>query len=156
METTRHFCATVYVVRDGRTALHQHSRAGTWLPPGGHLQRDELPRVAAHREVREETGLEVTLREPQRSVDTQRVRELPAPERLLLVDVHHYDDDTVGHQHLDFVYFGRLQAGDIDPADGDLTADDWAWFTPSALKRDDRIQPDVSKQGREAIDAFHG
>lgn len=154
METTRHFCATVYVVRDGQTALHEHQRAGTWLPPGGHINRDELPRSAAHREVREETGLDVTLREPETTVSTDRVCERPAPERLLLVDVHHYADDSVAHQHFDFVYYGVLEEGPIDPADEGLGAEDWAWFSPAELQEDDRIQPDVSKQGREAIAAL--
>lgn len=156
METTRHFCATVYVVRDGQIALHDHQRAGTWLPPGGHINRDELPRTAAQREVREETGLDVTLRKPETSISTDRVSERPAPERLLLVDVHHYRDDSVAHQHFDFVYYGRLGEGPIDPADEALTADDWAWFSRAELQRDDRIEPDVSEQAREAIELLSG
>jgi 8-oxo-dGTP pyrophosphatase MutT (NUDIX family) len=156
METTRHFCATVYVVRDGETALHHHRRAQSWLPPGGHINRDELPRSAAHREVREELGLEVSLREPGTSLATDRVRERPGPERLLLVDVHHYGDDSVAHQHFDFVYYGLLEEGAIDPVDDGLEAEDWEWFSRAELQADETIQPDVTTQGREAIDAFSG
>ena len=47
METTRHFVATVYVVHKGATLLHEHDRLGMWLPPGGHIDRDELPHEAA-------------------------------------------------------------------------------------------------------------
>ena len=57
METTRHFVATCYVVDDGATLLHEHEKLGMWLPPGGHVDRDELPHEAALRETYEETGL---------------------------------------------------------------------------------------------------
>ena len=56
METTRHFTATVYLVNDGATALHEHPTLGIRLPPGGHVDRDELPHEAGLREVHEETG----------------------------------------------------------------------------------------------------
>ncbi len=61
METTRHFVATVYVVNDGAVALHRHERLGIRIPPGGHVDRDELPHEAGLREVREETGLDPEL-----------------------------------------------------------------------------------------------
>ena len=46
METTRHFTATVYVVNDGAVALHEHERLGIRVPPGGHVDRGELPHEA--------------------------------------------------------------------------------------------------------------
>ncbi|WP_164093824.1 NUDIX domain-containing protein, partial [Stenotrophomonas maltophilia] len=60
METTRHTTATIYIVNDGATALHWHRRLGIRIPPGGHVERDELPHEAGLREVREETGLDPT------------------------------------------------------------------------------------------------
>ncbi|MFB6112260.1 MAG: NUDIX domain-containing protein [Halobacteriaceae archaeon] len=152
METTRHFCATVYVVRDGAVALHRHDRADTLLPPGGHIDRDELPREAARREVREETGRDVTLATPPTTIATDRVRERPAPVRLLLVDVHQYGDGSVAHQHLDFVYYGRLASGPLDPQDDGLTRTDWSWFGADELRADPDVAADVAAQGLEAIE----
>ena len=57
----RHFTVAVFVVWEGRVLLHLHRKLGMWLPPGGHIERDELPDDAAVREVLEETGVEVEL-----------------------------------------------------------------------------------------------
>jgi 8-oxo-dGTP diphosphatase len=41
--------------------LVDHVNAGLFLPPGGHVEPDEHPAAAAHRECREELGLEAAL-----------------------------------------------------------------------------------------------
>ena len=55
--------ATVYIVNDNRILLHKHKKYNTWFPVGGHLRSNELPHEAAIREVKEETGLDITLLE---------------------------------------------------------------------------------------------
>ena len=155
METTRHFVATVYVVHDGATALHPHDRLGLWLPPGGHLDRDELPHEAARREAYEETGLEVDLLAEAGDVASETVRSLPEPAHLLLEDIDVHTDGRVSHQHVDFVFFGRADARRIDPeGDDEAPPDDWTWFTPDDLAaRADELPADVVELGTEAIEA---
>ena len=153
METTRHFVATVYVVADGATCLHEHDRLGMWLPPGGHIDRDELPHEAALRECRVETGLDVDLVAPQGDLESETVESIPEPQHFLLEDIDVHPDGRVSHQHIDFVFYGRAGGREIDP-DGDDEADpgEWEWFTAEDLdERADELAADVVEAGKRAI-----
>lgn len=57
----RHFAVAVFVVHERRVLLHYHRKLGKWLPPGGHIEANELPDDAAVREVLEETGIRARL-----------------------------------------------------------------------------------------------
>jgi len=151
METTRHFVATVYVVEAGAVALHEHDGLGMWLPPGGHVERDELPHEAARREVREELGIEVDLVAPEGDLASPTARSIPRPQHFLLEDITVHDDG-VGHQHIDFVYYGRATTREITPAPGEADADAWEWFTAEDLRDNEgRLEPDVVEVGQRAI-----
>jgi ADP-ribose pyrophosphatase YjhB (NUDIX family) len=153
METTRHFTATTYVVHDGALALHHHDRLDMWLSPGGHVDRDELPREAAHREVREETGLDVDLLEPETEVSVEAGRELAPPEHVMLFDINVHPNGEVGHQHIDHVYFAEAADRDINPeGDDETNADGWVWYTREDLRNDDEVTSEVMEIGLEAIE----
>ena len=156
METTRHFVATVYVVHDGATLLHEHERLGLWLPPGGHVERDELPHETAIRETKEETGIDVDLVVDRGPADTGPVRSLPRPHHLLLEDINVHDGE-VGHQHVDFVFYGEAADRRISPAAGEAPAAAWEWFTADDLRSAaGELEPDVVDVGRRAIDTVGG
>lgn len=152
METTRHLTATVYVVDDGATALHDHKRHDVVLPPGGHVDRGELPHEAGIREVEEEMGLTPTLvRDDPDPIETDNCRSIPRPHRQMLYDVNVHDG-AVGHQHVDQIFFATVPSREIDPGDGEVAADAWDWYAPADL-RESAIDPDVAKLGIEAIRA---
>ncbi|XVH30927.1 NUDIX hydrolase [Haloferacaceae archaeon DSL9] len=155
METTRHFTATVYIVNDGATALHRHDRLGIRIPPGGHIDRDELPHQAGLREVREETGLEATLVHATARVDAPAGAVLPQPAHMMLYDINVHPDGAVGHQHIDHVYFAHVARREIDPAAGEVGPEAWEWYTPGALRASD-IDPDTVQFGLEAIEVVDG
>ncbi|WP_224332232.1 NUDIX hydrolase [Haloprofundus halobius] len=150
METTRHFTATVYIVNDGATALHEHKRLNLRLPPGGHVDRDELPHEAALREAREETGLAPTLLTDQRDIASETARTIPRPRHLLLADITIHGDE-VGHQHIDHIYYATVERRAIDPGNGEPGADAWEWYDPENL-RTSGLDPDVVELGLEAIE----
>ena len=152
METTRHFTATVYIVNDGATALHHHRRLGICIPPGGHVDRDELPHEAGLREVREETGLDATLVADVADVNAPAGEPLPQPAHMMLYDINVHDDGTVGHQHVDHVYFAHVDGRDIAPdRDDEVESEVWNWYTAEELRASD-VDPDTVQIGAEAIE----
>lgn len=155
METTRHFVATVYVVQDDAVALHQHDKLGMWLPAGGHIDRDELPHEAASREVREELGFDVDLITTEEDLASETARSMPEPQHFLLEDIN-VTAEGVGHQHIDFVFYGDSPHRDIDPGPDEQPAEDWEWFTREELRNHEEIARDVAEIGRRAIETVSG
>ena len=153
METTRHFTTKVYIVNGRTTALHKHPELGIHLPPGGHIERDELPHKAGQREVREETGLDPKLYRDISDVEVPEGRALPQPAHQILYDVNIHPDGEVGHQHIDFIYFAEVSSRKIVPADGEASATAWDWYTAEELRESD-FDPDTVHMGIEAIETM--
>ncbi|MGB9958023.1 NUDIX hydrolase [Haloferax prahovense] len=151
METTRHFTSTVYIVNDGAVALHRHERLGIRIPPGGHVDRDELPHEAGLREVREETGLDPELVDDTPSVPAPDGRALPQPRQQMLYDINVHGDGSVGHQHIDHIFYARVDSRDIDPAPGEADPEVWAWYDEPDLRESD-LDPDTVQFALEAIE----
>jgi 8-oxo-dGTP pyrophosphatase MutT (NUDIX family) len=137
--TFRHFTVAVFVVHAGRVLLHYHRKLGKWLPPGGHIEDDELPDQAALREVLEETGIRVRLIGP---------RGLPIESPLQLVVPAGIQVETIylGHQHIDLVYFARPEPDDLAAAEIDArlaASDRVGWYAEGELEAlgvDDEIR----------------
>jgi ADP-ribose pyrophosphatase YjhB (NUDIX family) len=142
MTVTRDFTATTFVVHAGRTLLLFHRKLAIWVPPGGHIDPNELPDVAALREVREETGLEAELLDAGRELG--HVRVLPQPYCILLEDI------GPGHQHIDLIYFARVVGGRLTPAARE--AHTARWLTWAELDSPE-IAEDIRELGRRAIEA---
>jgi 8-oxo-dGTP pyrophosphatase MutT (NUDIX family) len=114
----RDFTVAVFVVCAGKVLLHFHAKLGRWLPPGGHIEPDELPDDAAVREVLEETGVAATL-VGDRAIDVDapgQPVQLCRPTGVQLADIR------PGHQHIDLVYLAT--GAPADPRDG------VGWFGP--------------------------
>lgn len=135
----RDFTVAVFVVHGGKTLLHPHARLGMWLPPGGHIEPNELPDDAARREVLEETGLAIEL-VGERGVTVDDPR---APVQLVRPLGIQLENIGMDHEHIDLIYLARLAAppedGWPEPSTGmrwvgladlaglDLTAEVRAW-----------------------------
>jgi 8-oxo-dGTP pyrophosphatase MutT (NUDIX family) len=132
--------------------LHHHDKLEMWLPPGGHIDRDELPHRAAIREVEEELGLRPDLLAPEGDVASPTVESIPQPRQFLLEDINTCEGE-VGHQHVDFVFYGEVDSREVTPGPGEQPAADWEWFTPEQLRtRASELEPDVVELGQDAIE----
>ena len=126
VHTGRHFTVAVFVVYRGEVLLHRHRKLGMWLPPGGHIERDELPDDAAAREVLEETGIEVEL-VGERREDVEDPVQLCRPAGVQLENI------GPGHQHIDLIYFARpLGSTGIG---AEFLADEVGWYGPEDWDR---------------------
>ena len=144
MEITRHFTATTFVVYQNKVLLHQHKKMGTWLPAGGHIERDELPEAAAVREVKEETGLDVALYNPDTPLfpaDAESCQ-LHRPMYLLLENINPY------HQHIDFIYYATAVSNQLNPAHGET--DRLKWFDKTDLENT-KMPTNVQVCAQEAL-----
>ncbi len=138
-EVLRHFTVAVFVVHAGRVLLHYHRKLGRWLPPGGHIEDNELPDDAARREVLEETGVRVRLIGA-RGLPVEHPRQLVLPAGIQLEAIY------PGHEHIDLVYFAvpdpqTAHSAEIDPRLAE--SDRVAWYDPQDLANlgvDDEIQ----------------
>ena len=132
----REFTVAVFVVHDGAVLLHRHRKLGRWLPPGGHVEPDELPDEAAIRETFEETGVVIELLE---GAHLPGVTDQPAlaegPRRLAQPLGIQLEDIPPNHQHVDLIYLARPVAGSstapvAPPDDPDAQP---AWYPAGAL-----------------------
>lgn len=128
-QTLRHFTVAVFVVWQDRVLLHFHRKLGRWLPPGGHVEENELPDDAAVREVLEESGVAIRL-VGGRGVPVQVPRQLVVPAGVQVEDIY------PGHQHVDLVYFASPVARGSEPPaiPRDLAeADRVGWYSAGDL-----------------------
>lgn len=99
----REFCATVYILKEDKVLLHLHPKFRKYLPAGGHLEKNETPIEAAHREVKEETGLNIRLVDTEGPLSYPQAVSLTTPFLCLLEDI----EKPYPHQHVDFIYLGK-------------------------------------------------
>ena len=124
-----HFTATGIVFNSKSEVLMvKHNKLKVWLPPGGHIDENELPCDAALRETFEETGVRARLidAKPSPILSTpccKHARELVQPFVILLEDIE--GDGT--HNHIDLVYLALAESDDLQPQLSEV--DDIGWFS---------------------------
>ncbi|PWU15889.1 MAG: NUDIX hydrolase [Verrucomicrobia bacterium] len=101
------FTVSVFVVHESKVLLIHHRGLDQWLPLGGHIELDEDPEAAAHREALEESGLEVELLGERPPTTGPGTRALIAPRFL---DIHRI---TGTHEHIGMIYWARPKNGNL-------------------------------------------
>jgi 8-oxo-dGTP pyrophosphatase MutT (NUDIX family) len=139
-----HFTATGVVFNnDGKVLMIKHKKLGVWLPPGGHIDENELPCKAVLREILEETG--VTARVISAAMDTGFPvvdYDLPLPMEILLEDI----EGNGLHNHIDMIYLCKSDDSTLNPQESEI--DGIGWFHPSeveALETFENVRTSVKK-----------
>jgi 8-oxo-dGTP pyrophosphatase MutT (NUDIX family) len=101
------FTVAIFVVEYGKVLMILHRNLKKWLPLGGHVELDEEPEVAALREAREESGLDVELIGDRPPTSGPGVRALIAPR---FMDIHRIHET---HEHIGLIYFARPRSGEV-------------------------------------------
>ena len=127
------FTVAIFVVQRDRILLIHHRKLDRWLPLGGHIELDEDPEIAALREAKEESGLDVELLGERPPTTEPGTRALIAPRFL---DIHRITDT---HEHIGMIYWARPRNGDLTLATAEHH--DIRWCSAAEL---DALQPPMS------------
>lgn len=142
---TNHFTATGIVFNSRKEILMiNHKKLNVWLPPGGHIEENELPEDAVLREIQEETGVKAKIVSIKKELDLcdKHCRELETPFIVLLEDIER--DGT--HNHIDMIYICEAINEDIVPDQTEVQG--IGWFTVEEiceLKTYDNVKKVVYK-----------
>ena len=127
------FTVAIFVVHEGKVLLIHHRKLDKWLPLGGHVELDEDPEIAALREAKEESGLDVELLGDRPPTTEPGTRALIAPRFL---DIHRITD---AHEHIGMIYWARPKGGKVQLATDEHH--DIRWCSGPEL---DLLQPAMS------------
>jgi len=141
--------ATGFVFNNiGEILMLKHKKLGVWMPPGGHVDKNETPCQAVVREVFEETGVRVMVltaaKDAAPPVD-YRCQELPLPMEILLTD---FEGDGT-HIIINFNYLCHAEDCKLTMAENE--ADDIGWFAPAQALELDTFEF-VRKSLRKAVE----
>ena len=130
-DKVNHFTATGIVFNEnGEILMIKHRKLGVWLPPGGHIDKNELPCKAVLREIFEETGVQAkVITAAQETGIPMDSCELPLPMQILLEDI----EGTGLHNHIDMIYLCLAENPALKPQENEI--DGIGWFTPTAAMR---------------------
>ncbi len=142
MEITRHFTVTATIIHKNKVLLHFHKSLKKWLPIGGHIDRDELPEVAAVREAEEESGLDIVLYNPDEKIKLKKSKQLVRPAMITLHNIN------LHHQHIDFAYFATIKKAELNPKSGE--AKNLRWFSKKEIE-DLKMPDDAKARALEAL-----
>jgi 8-oxo-dGTP pyrophosphatase MutT (NUDIX family) len=144
-------CIESFIVNDGAVLLRLHEKYSIWTGPGGHIDPGEDSNEAAHREIWEESGLEVELVGPLGWVktDTEHNIDLVPP---LFLNRHHINSH---HDHSCMIFAARSKSREISPQTEEDRDCEFVWVTAATLaemhKTDKRLRDEVYRYAIEAL-----
>ena len=139
---TRDFVTVAFCVNNNKVLLVHHKKLDMWLPPGGHIDKNELPCECTLREFKEETGLDIELIGKEENVGG--IKKLIHPKHIQLEDIEE------GHQHIDLIYFGKLKDPNQPISHQKEEVNNIKWFSEQELESDE-IDEEIRMTSKVAL-----
>ena len=141
------FTVEVFIVYKDKVLLRMHDKYKKWLSVGGHIELDEDPNQAAHREVKEEVGLDIELiGNPKLFTEGDHTEELIPP-----IALNRHKTNRDGHEHITFVYFARTDSTQIKALYEEDKSEECRWCTLQELVEMD-LWENVRKYAMNALE----
>lgn len=140
------FTVATYIVYQDKVLLRYHDKYDFWGVPSGHIELAEEPNEAAVREAWEESGLKVTLHNPNphEDIDNNGFKALISPSYLNMHPIKGV------HQHVEFVYFATSESNEVNPQEESDRSDQYVWATLEKLNEMD-LKKDVRFYATDAL-----
>jgi 8-oxo-dGTP pyrophosphatase MutT (NUDIX family) len=146
--------ATCMLIDDGKVLFLNHIKLGNWMPPGGHVDQNETPIDAVHREVREETGYSINIIDTYSGsaktgyISDEIAEEMVRPMVILLEHVNYREGQ---HDHFDLVYLATVdKAKAREPAE---SSKDMRWFGKDEIDKLNTFE-NCKKVAYKAFEAY--
>lgn len=141
------FTVEVFIVHKNKVLLRVHDKYKKWMSVGGHIELGEDPIEAAHREVKEEVGLDIELiGNPEIFESIDHSRELIPP-----VALNRHPTAKPGHEHVTLVYFARAKSDKTKVTYADDKSEECRWCTKEEVKKMD-LWPNVRAYALAALE----
>ena len=138
----KHYTATTYLLNKMRTKtlMMFHPKFNKWLPPGGHIEKNESPEEAARREIQEEIG--VTDIKFIENCSEFRVKD-SRTETLLLPHFLLNEQIEPDHNHLDWIFYAEINEKEYNSPENHKMK----WFSKKELEKEEEIFMNVKELG---------
>ena len=164
------YTAAGFICHEDKVLLVKHTKLGIWLAPGGHIDPDELPHVAAERECMEEVGLKVQAVSGTQYPVVSDSEYVPTP---FLVNLHWVcrenfenrveNPDTYTplpqwkrgcEQHVCFIYAMKLLEKPSLAARDEVETTDMRWFSLEELEKLADVPQGILAESKIALGFF--
>ena len=134
MQYNKSLSATAYIYNKGKILFHMHKKYKSWFPVGGHVEENEFPHEALIREVKEETGFDIKIKQNEfaDNIDLGTVERVPLPFCTCR--------EGIGSQEefFDFIFIAYTDETEPNPQKGESKI--FKWFNESEIENCENME----------------
>ena len=129
--------ATAYIYNKGKILFHMHKKYNSWFPVGGHVEENEFPHEALIREVKEETGFNISIKRNEFCADI----DLGTVERVPLPFCTCREGIGSNEEFFDFIFIAYTEQVQPAPQKGESKI--FKWFSENEIKKCENMEKHI-------------